>query len=125
MTFSGLRRDIKTHIPFTGNKISVRADLMNTFWTKISAQVNEASFKRNRDKKSFAFGKTRTRDLQNSKHWLESNFIPMDSKKFGFRNFDYIIRYAIKNEPEIEKLRSPDPRIFREKSFFLKNPPVT
>ena len=51
MTFSGLRRDIKTHIPFTGNKISVRADLMNTFWTKISAQVNEASFTRNSDKK--------------------------------------------------------------------------
>merc|ERR1719394_2109202 len=44
MTFSGLRRDIKTHIPFTGNKISVRADFMDTFWTKISAQVNEASF---------------------------------------------------------------------------------
>ena len=69
MTFSGLRRDIKTHIPFTGNKISVRADLMNTFWTKISAQVNEASFKRNRDKKSFAFGKIRTRNLRNSKQF--------------------------------------------------------
>ena len=61
MTFSGLRRDIKTHIPFTGNKISVRADLMNTFWTKISAQVNEASFTRNSDKKSFALRKIRTR----------------------------------------------------------------
>ena len=51
MTFSGLRRDIKTHIPFTGNKISVRADLMHTFWMKISAQVNEAGFTRNSDEK--------------------------------------------------------------------------
>ena len=50
MTFSGLRRDIKTHIPFTGNKISVRADLMHTFWMKISAQINEAGFNRNSDK---------------------------------------------------------------------------
>ena len=27
----------------------------------------------------------------------------MDSKKFGFRNFDYIIRFAIKNASEIKK----------------------
>ena len=40
--------------------------------------------------------------------WLVSNFIPTDSKKFGFRNFDWIIRFAIKNESEIEKFRSRD-----------------
>ena len=40
--------------------------------------------------------------------WLDSNFIPTDSKKFLFRNFDYIMRFAMKNEPEIEKLRSRD-----------------
>ena len=27
----------------------------------------------------------------------------MDSKKFGFRNFDLSIRFAMKNESEIEK----------------------
>ena len=47
-------------------------------------------------------------------HWLDSNFIPMDSKKFGFQNFDYIIRFAIKNESEIEKLRSRDRRILQK-----------
>ena len=40
--------------------------------------------------------------------WLVSNFTPMDSKNFGFRNFDYIIRFGIENESEIEKLRSPE-----------------
>ena len=73
------------------------------------------------------------------KQWLDSNFIPMDSKKFGFWNFDYIIRFAIKNESEIEKLRSRDWRIFEKNRFyeiktlthnnvntvFLKNPQVT
>ena len=36
-------------------------------------------------------------------HWLVSNLIPMNSKIFGFRNFDYIIRFAIKYESEIKK----------------------
>ena len=42
----------------------------------------------------------------------------MDSKKFGFRNFDNIIRFAIKNESEIEKLRSRDRRIFEKNRFY-------
>ena len=49
---------------------------------------------------------------------MDSNFIPMDSKKFGFQNFDYIIRFAIKNESEIEKLRSRDRRIFEKNRFY-------
>ena len=49
---------------------------------------------------------------------MDSNFIPMDSKKIGFRNFDYIIRFAIKNKSEIEKLRSRDPRIFERNRFY-------
>ena len=51
-------------------------------------------------------------------HWLDSNFIPMDSKKFEFRNFDYIIRFAIKNESGIAKFRSRDQRIFEENRFY-------
>ena len=51
-------------------------------------------------------------------HWLDSNFIPMDSKKFEFWNFDYIIRFAIKNESEIEKLRSRDRRISEKNRFY-------
>jgi len=50
--------------------------------------------------------------------WLDSNFIPMDSKKFEFRNFDYIIRFAIKNESGIAKFRSRDQRIFEENRFY-------
>ena len=50
--------------------------------------------------------------------WLDSNFIPMDSKKFEFWNFDYIIRFAIKNESEIEKLRSRDRRISEKNRFY-------
>ena len=50
--------------------------------------------------------------------WLVSNFIPMDSKKFEFRNFDYTIRFAIKNESKIEKFRSRDQRIFQENRFY-------
>ena len=52
------------------------------------------------------------------KQWLDSNFIPMDSKKFEFRNSDYIIRFAIKNESEIEKLRSRDRRISEKNRFY-------
>ena len=50
--------------------------------------------------------------------WSDSNFIPMDSKKFEFRNFDYIIRFAMKNESGIEKFRSRDQRIFEENRFY-------
>ena len=53
----------------------------------------------------------------NGTNWLVSNFIPMDSKKFGFRNFDWIIRFAIKNESEIEKFRSRDRWIVGKKRF--------
>ena len=42
----------------------------------------------------------------------------MDSKKFEFRNFDYIIRFAIKNESEIKKMRSRDRRIFEKNRFY-------
>ena len=42
----------------------------------------------------------------------------MDSKKFGFQNFDYIIWFAIKNESEIEKFRSRDQRIFEKNRFY-------
>ena len=52
------------------------------------------------------------------RHWLDSNSIPMNSKKFEFRNFDYIIRFAIKNESGIEKFRSRDQRIFEENRFY-------
>ena len=51
-------------------------------------------------------------------YWSDSNFIPMDSKKFEFRNFDYIIRFAMKNESGIEKFRSRDQRIFEENRFY-------
>ena len=37
-------------------------------------------------------------------HWLVSNFIPIDSKKFGLLDFDYITRLEIKNESEIKKI---------------------
>ena len=50
--------------------------------------------------------------------WLVSNFIPTDSKKFGFRNFDWIIRFAIKNESEIEKFRSRDQWIVGKNRFW-------
>ena len=42
----------------------------------------------------------------------------MDSKKFGFQNFDYIIWFAIKNESEIEKFRPRDQRIFEKNRFY-------
>ena len=37
----------------------------------------------------------------------------MNSKKFEFRDFDSIIRFAVKNESDSEKLRSRD-RFFYE-----------
>ena len=46
-------------------------------------------------------------------YWLVSNYIPMDSLKFKFRDFDSIIRFAVKNASESEKLRSRD-RFFKE-----------
>ena len=42
----------------------------------------------------------------------------MDSKKFGLRNFDRIIRFGIKNDSEIEKMRSRDRRIFEKNRFY-------
>ena len=42
----------------------------------------------------------------------------MDSKKFGLRNFDYIIRFAIKNGSDTEKFRSRDQRIFEKNQFY-------
>ena len=42
----------------------------------------------------------------------------MDSKKLEFWNFDYIIRFAIKNESEIEKSKSRDQRIFEKNRFY-------
>ena len=51
-------------------------------------------------------------------NWLDSNFISMDSKKFVFWNFDYIMKLAVKNESEIEKLRSRDRRIFEKNRFY-------
>ena len=54
-------------------------------------------------------------------HWLVSNFFPMNSKKFEFRDFDSIIRFAIENESEIEKLRSRDRQIFLKIRFYVIN----
>ena len=51
-------------------------------------------------------------------HWLVSNFIPMISKKFEFRDFDSIIRFTIKNESKIKRLRSHDLRIFLKIRFY-------
>ena len=42
----------------------------------------------------------------------------MDFKKYEFRDFDSIIRFAIKNESEIEKLRSRDRWIFLKIQFY-------
>ena len=53
-----------------------------------------------------------------SKDWLVSIFIPMNSKKFEFRDFDSFIGFAIKNESEIEKLKSRDRRIFLKIRFY-------
>ena len=50
--------------------------------------------------------------------WSVSNFIPMDFKKFGLRNFDCIIRFGIENDSEIEKMRSRDRRIFEKNRFY-------
>ena len=56
--------------------------------------------------------------ISDQRYWLVSNFIPLDSKKFEFRDFDFIIRFAIKNESEIEKFRSRDQRILEENRFY-------
>ena len=40
--------------------------------------------------------------------WLDSNFIPMDSKKFEFKDFNKAMRIYIKNESETENMRSRD-----------------
>ena len=51
--------------------------------------------------------------------WLDSNFIPMDSKKFEFWNFDYTIRFVIENKPGYEKLRSRDCQILEKSRFYF------
>ena len=48
----------------------------------------------------------------------KSQFIPMNSQNLGFQNFDYIFWFTIKIESEIEKIRSPDWRIFEKNHFF-------
>ena len=57
-------------------------------------------------------------ELAENRHRLDSNFIPMDYKKFGFQNFEYINRFEIKNDSEIEKFRSRDSRIFEKNHFY-------
>ena len=42
----------------------------------------------------------------------------MDSKKYGFPNFDSTIRFVTENKSEIEKLRSCDRRIFEKPRFY-------
>ena len=39
--------------------------------------------------------------------WLDSNFIPKNSKKFEYRNFDKAIRFYIENEPKTRKIEVP------------------
>ena len=51
--------------------------------------------------------------------WLDSNFIPTDSKKFEFQNFNYTIRFSIKNKLRIEKMRSCNHRIFEKNQFTI------
>ena len=41
----------------------------------------------------------------------------MYSQKFEFWNFDYIIKFAIKNESGIANMRSSDLKIFEENRF--------
>ena len=40
-------------------------------------------------------------------HWLDSNFIPKNSKKFEYRNFDKAIRIYTENESETQKNEVP------------------
>ena len=41
------------------------------------------------------------------RHWFDSNFIPRNSKKFEYRNFDKAIRIYIENESETRKNEFP------------------
>ena len=52
-------------------------------------------------------------------HWLVSNFMPTDSKKFEFQNFKWTIRLFIKNKLELKKIRSRDRRIFEKNQFTI------
>ena len=52
-------------------------------------------------------------------HWLVSNFIPTDSKKFEFQNFNSTIRFCIKNKLEFKKMRSRDRQIFEKNQFTI------
>ena len=40
--------------------------------------------------------------------WLDSNFIPMDSKKFEYKALIWAMKIYIKNESETKNLRSRD-----------------
>ena len=55
--------------------------------------------------------------LEYGSHWLVSNFIPTDSKKFEFQNFSSTIRFSIKNKLEIKKT-SRDRRIFEKNQLI-------
>ena len=44
----------------------------------------------------------------NRVHWSDSNFIPIESKKFEFWNLNLAIRICIKNDSEIGIMRSRD-----------------
>ena len=48
-------------------------------------------------------------------YWLDSNLIPIDSKKLRFWNLDYIIRFTSKNESGIAKKKVTWPAHFQEK----------
>ena len=50
-------------------------------------------------------------DQQFFRNWSDSNFIPIESKKFEFWNLNLAIKIYIKYESEIEIMRSPDFRI--------------
>ena len=51
-------------------------------------------------------------------HWLVSNFIPTDSKKFEFQNFNSTIRFCIKSKLEFKKKDVTWPSDFLEKSIY-------
>ena len=51
-------------------------------------------------------------------YWLVSNFISMDSKKFGYRNFDWIIGFEIKKWIRNKKYEVTWPTDFWETSRF-------
>ena len=59
---------------------------------------------------AYIIGGTYTKNLVaefKNDQWLDSNFIPRNSKKFEYSNFDSIIRIYIKNESETMKHEVP------------------